>query len=79
MGSIITNLYQTKQHGSYQVTAVPNIALLKNLGLRVGTNVTVQNRYGMGGPVLLRVEKAFSVALGKDVAKQINVEEKEQV
>ena len=71
------NLYEAKQMGSFQVVSVPNIGLLENLGLRTGTQVMVQNRYSLGGPVLLRVENAFSVALGKDIAKQITVQEVE--
>ena len=73
--AMVMNLYQTKNNASYQVTAVPNIALLQNLGLRAGTQITVQNRYSLSGPILLRVNNSFSVALGKDVAKQIDVME----
>ena len=69
------NLYEVKSKGVLQVTSVPNICLLDNLGLRAGTQVTVLNRYWMGGPVLLRVEDAYCVALGKDIAQQIMVRE----
>jgi len=54
---------------------VPDIGLLQSLGVRAGTQVTVQNRYALGGPVLLRVEGTFSVAVGKDIARQIAVRE----
>ena len=69
-----TNLYEGKGR-TFQVTSVPNIGLLKNMGLRTGANITVQNRYSLGGPVLLRIEGAYSVALGKDIALQIGVKE----
>jgi len=69
------SLYEAKPKGTFRVQSVPQIGLLENMGLRVGTRVTVQNRYGMGGPVLLRVEESFSVALGKDIARQIDVRE----
>ena len=73
--NLITNLYDAKRNGSFQVASVPNIGLLQNLGLRAGTKVRVQNRYSLGGPVLLRVEDTYSVAIGKDIATQIAVEE----
>jgi len=73
------NLYSAKKTGTFQVVSVPDIGLLENLGLRTGTQVTLQNRYSLGGPVLLRVEDAYSVALGKDIAKQITVQEVDAV
>ena len=69
------NLYQAKKRGNFQVASVPQIPLLENMGLRIGTQITLQNRYALGGPVLLRVEGAYSVALGKEIAQQIAVEE----
>ena len=69
------SLYEAKKAGTFQVASVPQIGLLEGMGLRIGTKVTVQNRYGLGGPVLLRVEGAYSVALGKDIAQQIAVRE----
>jgi predicted RNA-binding protein (virulence factor B family) len=77
-GIILTtqmNLYAANSPGLLQVTSVPNIGLLKNLGLRKGSKVAIQNRYKLGGPVLLRVEDAYSVAIGKDIATQIAVQE----
>ena len=71
------NLYEANKSGTFRVASVPKIGLLENIGLRTGTKVTVQNRYALGGPVLLRVENAYSVALGKDIAKQITVREVE--
>ena len=69
----IKNLYFADKKGLFQITSVPSIGLLENIGLRSGTKVSVQNRYALGGPVLLRVEDAYSVALGKDIAIQIGV------
>lgn len=69
------NLYEARRMGTFQVVSVPDIRLLENMGLRTGTKITVQNRYALGGPVLLRVEGAYSVALGKDVAKKIEIKE----
>jgi len=75
METLTTNLYEAKAKCDFQVASVPDIGLLESLGVRAGTQVTVQNRYALGGPVLLRVEGAFSVAVGKDIAKQIAVRE----
>jgi len=69
------SLYQARKQGSFQVASVPQIQLLENMGLRTGTQITVQNRYGLGGPVLLRVEGSYDIALGKDIAQQITVKE----
>jgi len=71
----LNNLYEGKVKGTFQVTSIPNIRLLENMGLRAGTQVTIQNRYSLGGPVLLRIEEAYSIALGKDIAKQISIRE----
>ena len=70
-----TNLYTAPKNGVFTVISVPNIDLLENLGVRVGASIAMQNRYALGGPVLLRVENAYSVALGKDIAQQITVKE----
>ena len=75
MTSAIINLYEAQQNSHFQVASMPNIGLLQNLGLRVGSKIMVQNRYGLGGPVLLRVEDTFAIAIGKDIATQIAVEE----
>ena len=69
------NLYEAKKKGVFQVASMPQIHSLASMGLRAGTQITVQNRYSMGGPVLLRVEGAYDLALGKDIARQISVRE----
>ena len=68
-----TNLYAAKKNELLQIVSVPKINLLENLGLRVGTQVEIQSRYAFGGPVLLKIESAFTVAVGKDIATQIMV------
>ena len=69
------SLYEAKKYGTFHLACVPQIGLLEGMGLRIGTKVTVQNRYAFGGPVLLRVEDAYCIALGKDIAQQITVRE----
>ena len=77
MAGVGTNLYEAKKNAVFTVVSVPDIGLLESLGVREGSHITLQNRYALGGPVLLRVEDAYSVALGKDIAKQITVREVE--
>ena len=75
VGSKSENLYEAKKGITFSVKSVPDIGLLENLGVRAGTQVAVKNRYALGGPVLLYVENTYSVAIGKDIAKQIMVTE----
>lgn len=75
MVSSAINLYEAKKNAAFLVTSVPKIGLLESMGLRAGTFVTVLSRYAFGGPVLLKVEDAFAVAIGKDIATQIAVNE----
>ncbi|MCL1882886.1 MAG: ferrous iron transport protein A [Defluviitaleaceae bacterium] len=67
------SLYMAAKNDIYKVSSVPNIGLLNNLGIRVGTKIAVQQKYAFGGPVLLNVEDSFFVAIGKDIATQITV------
>ena len=76
---MLTNLYEATIHKALEVVSVPSIGLLKNLGIRCGVNIVVENRYSFGGPVLLKVEGAYSVAIGKDIATQIAVKEAQGV
>jgi len=74
------NLYEASKTKSQKnkplkIVSVPNIALLQGLGLRTNTKVSIHTRYALGGPVLLRVEDTFAVAIGKDIATQIIIEE----
>jgi len=69
------NLYSVSKNKVFRIVSVPDIALLKNLGVYTNREVVVQNRYAFGGPVLLRVQDTYSVALGKDIAKKIEVQE----
>jgi len=68
----IINLYKADKNKIYQVINAPD-GLLESMGVRSGVRVEIKNRYVLGGPVLLRVEDAYSIAIGKDVAKGIQV------
>lgn len=76
MANPLLNLYEANKSNKnkYRVTSVPDIPLLESLGISTDTVVTVNNKYAFGGPVLLRVDTA-TIAVGKDVAEQILVEE----
>ncbi|MCL2224492.1 MAG: ferrous iron transport protein A [Defluviitaleaceae bacterium] len=67
------SLYSADKNNVYQVMSVPEIGLLKNLGVREGTKVAIQQKYALGGPVLLNIEDSFLVAIGKDIATKITV------
>jgi Fe2+ transport system protein FeoA len=67
------NLYDAKKYEKFIVASIPEIDLLENLGVRAGTNIFLQARYIFGGPVLLRVEDSYTIALGKDIATRIEV------
>jgi len=75
MNSEAINLYEARKKGTFHVKNVPDVGLLKSLGLRVGSKVTVQNRYLFGGPVLLRIDGNYTIAIGKDIAQKIAVGE----
>jgi len=72
-GSPLVNLYKAKPDCIYTAHSLPDVKLLENMGIRLGTKLLVRNRYAFGGPVVLRVEDAYTVAVGKDIAKQIIV------
>ncbi|MCL2438469.1 MAG: ferrous iron transport protein A [Coriobacteriia bacterium] len=69
------DLYKVPVRREYTVVSVPEIGLLQGLGIRSGTRVALQDRYAFGGPALLSIEDTYTVALGKDVASQIAVQE----
>jgi len=75
MSSDAITLYMAQKNGHFTVMDVPDIDLLENLGVRSGASVSLQNRYAFGGPVVLKIENAYSVAIGKDIASQIIVKE----
>ncbi|MCL1881890.1 MAG: ferrous iron transport protein A [Oscillospiraceae bacterium] len=68
----VTNLYQADCGIAYQVVDSPK-GLLENLGIHAGSRVEIKIRYALGGPVLLNVENAYSIAVGKDVAEKVQV------
>ncbi|OIJ22065.1 iron transporter FeoA [Anaerobacillus alkalidiazotrophicus] len=68
------SLYKYKKKNSFVIKEIPNIQLLKSLGVCVGLVTMVVSRMPLGGPVLITVGKR-QVALGKEIADKILVEE----
>ena len=67
------SLYKAKSGTIYDVVNVPDVDLLKSLGIREGASIEVICRYPLGGPVLVRVEELSAVAIGKDIATLVSV------
>ena len=67
------SLYRAKTGNTYDVVTIPEVELLKSLGIRQGSSVEMICRYPLGGPVLLRIEDSSTVAIGKDIASLVSV------
>ena len=67
-------LLNCKKSKKYRVKNLPDIHLLKALGIRQGTNFKVQTKQPFGGPVVVKVGNR-SLAISKEFANEIIVEE----
>ncbi len=70
----MSTLYHAKDNQEYAVTSIPEVHLLEVLGVFVGSKVMKKATYSGGGPALVTVE-GREVAIGKDYAMAIEVEE----
>ncbi len=68
------DLYRADEGKQYAIKQVPPAALLSCLGICPDSIVQKKYRYRFGGPVLLQVGSR-EVAVGKDIASHILVEE----
>lgn len=68
------SLTKCKKSGQYKVVSLPDIYLLKVLGIRKGTNFTIQSKQPLGGPIVVKIGSR-SIAIAKNVANEIVVEE----
>ncbi|NLW58985.1 MAG: ferrous iron transport protein A [Firmicutes bacterium] len=68
------SLYSAPENCRYKVTAVPDVKILHSLGFYPGTVIQKEKRFRLGGPVLIR-RATREIALGKDIASAIMVEE----
>ena len=69
----IISLYKAEKNSILQIVSIPNVILLEHMGLRNGARIKICNRYIFGGPVVIQVEDTYVLAIGKDVAKHIQV------
>jgi len=67
------SLHSAKQGYTYNVSAVPELELLKSLGIRAGASLRVICRYPLGGPTLVCIEDSSTVAVGKDISTLVFV------
>lgn len=70
----MTTLYTSKNDIEYKVKSIPSVALLNSFGIFKGSRLIKKNTYKMGGPVLISV-KGRGIAIGKEIAMQIELEE----
>ncbi|NLW56814.1 MAG: ferrous iron transport protein A [Firmicutes bacterium] len=68
------SLYNAPDNCCYTVSDVPNVKILNSLGFYPGTLIHKKKRYRLGGPVLVNLATR-EIALGKDIASAILVEE----
>ena len=67
-------LMRCKKSYTYQIKDLPNLHLLKVLGVREGIKFTIQSKQPFGGPTVVRIGNR-SIAIAKDIAKDILVQE----
>ncbi len=72
------NLYEVKAGLKYRVTETPSVAIIHTLGVYVGGVVGKVDTYKFGGPALIEIN-GRSIAIGKDIAKLIQVEDHKEV
>ncbi|NLJ99429.1 MAG: ferrous iron transport protein A [Tissierellia bacterium] len=68
------SLCKCNRKNKYRVIGLPDLYLLKVLGIREGTLFEVQSRQPLGGPMVVKVGNR-SIAIAKDVAREIIVRE----
>lgn len=67
-------LYEIKKKQNCIIQSLPEIGLLHYLGLREGLKVSVITKQPFGGPVVVQIGNR-SIAISKEIAQQINVQE----
>lgn len=68
------NIYKCKSGSFYNIVKIPDEGLLQSIGIFPGVKVKKISEYKMGGPVHLLIGTR-NVAIGKKIAKFIEVEE----
>lgn len=72
------NLYESKSDFKYRVIHTPDVAIIHTLGVYVGGVLRKTSTYKFGGPALVEIN-GRSIAIGKDIAKLIQVEAYKEV
>ncbi|QGG46630.1 FeoA family protein [Heliorestis convoluta] len=67
-------LYDREQKSLCQIESLPQVSLLKSLGLRQGAVVSVLSKQPLGGPIVIKIGNRH-IAIAKDLADQIEVRE----
>lgn len=67
-------LYNAQNGKTYIVSRIPDIELLSSIGIFKNATIKKENSYRMGGPVSISLSTR-KIALGKDIARKILVEE----
>ncbi len=70
----MVSLTHGQKLSKYKIEKLPNSHLLKVLGLRKGTQFTIQSKQPLRGPIVVKVGNR-SIAIDYDIAKDILVEE----
>lgn len=74
----MNSLYTSDNDENYTVTSAPELPLLYSLGIYEGSKLIKKNTYKGGGPALVLIETR-EVAIGKEIALNIQVEKVEGV
>lgn len=70
----INSIYNADNNKCYIIINAPELGILKSLGIIKDALVRKKFTYSLGGPVLIMVESS-EIALGKDIAEKIIVQE----
>lgn len=69
-------LYSAENGKIYKVLRVPKIELLSSIGIFKNVTIKKENSYRLGGPVSISLNTR-KIAIGKEIARKILVEEVE--
>lgn len=58
----------------YIVEAIPDIEFLTSIGIDKGIEFIMETRQPLGGPVVIKIGSR-NVAIGKDIAREIEIRE----
>lgn len=68
----VRSLYYARDNRRYVIIDVPELGILKSLGIVKNATVIKKMTHKFGGPVILEVESS-QIAIGKDIAENILV------